>query len=179
MKRHLLAHFVDIKMDTTYAASDYHLLGEGISSLTEEFNAEEETEQWINQENGTTDLKSYTPSIEVEMQDVDQEDTELVAWVNKMIDTLPTGKKAVTSYIRVRLTGEEGPEYPAVRRQCAVMVGGTGGDAGGNVTNTITLGGRGDGVAGKFNATTRKFTVSEAAALSKKGAPVISKSDLS
>lgn len=157
MKRHLLAHFVDIKMDTSYEASDYHLLGEGISSLTEEFNAEEETEQWINQENGTTDLKSYTPSIEVEMQDVDQEDTALVEWVNKMIDTLPTGKAAVTSYIRVRLSGK-GPTYPAVRRQCAVMVGGTGGDAGGNVTNTITLGGRGDGEAGTFNATEKTFT---------------------
>ena len=150
-------------MDTTFEASDYHLLGEGINSLTEEFNAEEETEQWINQENGTTDIKSYTPSISVEMQDVDQDDAELVEWVNNMIDTLPTGKAAATSYIRVRLKGE-GPEYPAVRRLCAVSVGSTGGDAGSNVTNSLTLGGRGDGVQGTFNAETKTFTPSAASA---------------
>ena len=75
MKRHELQHFVDISMSKTLADADYHLLGDGIASLTEEFNAEEETEQWINQENGTTDIKSYTPSIPVEMQDIDQDDT--------------------------------------------------------------------------------------------------------
>lgn len=157
MKRHLLQHLVDIAMDKTFEKSDYHLLGEGISSLTEEFNAEEETEQWINQANGTTDLKSYTPSIEVEMQDVDQEDTALIDWINNLVDTLPTGKECVTSYLRVRLTGE-GPDYPAVRRLCAVTVSNTGGDAGGNVINSIKLGGRGDGVKGTFSAQTKKFT---------------------
>ena len=158
-KRHLLQHLVDIKMDTTYEASDYHLLGEGIESLSEEFNAEEETTQWINQESGSTDLRSYTPSIEIERQNVDQEDAELTAWIDNIIDTLPTGKNAVTSYLRVRVTGE-GPEYPAVRRLCVVMAGSTGGDAGGNITDTITLGGRGDGVPGTFNASTKKFTPS-------------------
>lgn len=156
-KRNLLQHLVDIKMDTTFAASEYHLLGEGIESLTEEFNGETETVQWINQANGTTDLRSYTPSIEIERQNVDQEDTELSDWIDNLVDTLPTGKNAVTSYLRVRITGD-GPEYPAVRRLCAVTVGSTGGDAGGNVTDVITLGGRGDGVAGTFNASTKTFT---------------------
>lgn len=160
MKRHLLKHFVDIEMDSTLAAPDYHLLGEGISSLNEEMNVEEETEQWINQENGTTDIKSYTPSIEIERQNVDQKDTDLTDWFNKMIDELPTGKKAVTSYVRVRVTGA-GPEYPAVQRLCAVSVGSTGGDAGSNVTDTITLGGRGDGIKGTFNVSTGTFTKSE------------------
>ena len=57
MKRSKLRHFVDIKMDTTYAASDFHLLGEGIASMTEEFNPEEESNQWINEESGTTGIK--------------------------------------------------------------------------------------------------------------------------
>ncbi len=157
MKRSKLRHFVDIKMDSTYATSDYHLLGEGIGSLTEEFNAEEETNQWINQESGTTDIKSYTPSIEVERQNVDQEDTELTDWFNKMIDELPTGKQAATSYVRIRIVGN-GPTYPAILQPCTVTVGSTGGDAGGNVTDTITLGGRGDKIAGTFNVTTGKFT---------------------
>lgn len=167
MKRHELQHFVDIKMDKTLANPDYHLLGDGIASLTEEFNAEEETEQWINQENGTTDIKSYTPSISVEMQDIDQDDAELVDWFNNLIDTLPTGSNAISSYVRVRVKGS-GPSYPAVQRKCAISVGSTGGDAGANVTNSITLGGRGDGIKGTFNVETGKFTagVSSGAPLS-------------
>lgn len=169
MKRHELQHFVDISMDKTLSETDYHLLGDGISSLTEEFNAEEETEQWINQQNGTTDVKSYTPSISVEMQDIDQEDEELVDWFNNLIDILPTGSKAVSSYVRVRIKGS-GPTYPAVQRMCSVTVGSTGGDAGANVINSITLGGRGDGIQGTFNVETKKFTARGAAEASAQSA---------
>lgn len=165
MKRHELQHFIDIEMDKTLANPDYHLLGDGIASLTEEFNAEEKTEQWINQENGTTDIKSYTPSISVEMQDIDQDDADLVDWFNNLIDTLPTGSKAISSYVRVRVKGA-GPSYPAVQRKCAISVGSTGGDAGSNVTNSITIGGRGDGIQGTFNASTKKFTPTTAAGAS-------------
>lgn len=165
MKRHELQHFVDISMSKTLADAEYHLLGDGIASLTEEFNAEEETEQWINQENGTTDIKSYTPSISVEMQDIDQDDTDFVDWFNNLIDTLPTGSKAISSYVRVRIKGS-GPSYPAVQRKCSISVGSTGGDAGANVTNSITIGGRGDAIRGTFNAETKKFTAGGASASS-------------
>lgn len=157
MKRHLLRHFVDVAMDSTYATSDYHLLGEGIESLTEEFNAEEETTQWINQESGTTDVKGYTPSIEVERQDVDQDDDDLNDWFDNIINTLPTGKAAATSYVRVKIEGA-GPTYPAVMQPCVAIAGSTGGDAGGNVVDSITLSGRGDKVIGTFNPSTGKFT---------------------
>lgn len=165
MKRHLLRHLVDINMDPTYETSDYHLLGEGIASLTEEFNPEEETQQWINQESGTSDVKSYTPSIAVEREDVDQEDTKLTEWFERMIDTLPTGKKAYTSYVRVRLRGN-GPTYPATMQPCTVQVGSTGGDGGSNVVDSLRLGGRGDKVHGTFNVETGKFTPTDASTLS-------------
>lgn len=165
MKRHELQHFVDIKMDATLANTEYHLIGEGVDSMTEEMNAEEETTQWINQENGTTNLQSYTPSISIDMQDVDQEDYDLIDWINNMVDTLPTGSKAISSYVRVRIKGA-GPTYPAVQRRCTVTVGSVGGDAGNNVTNSITLGGRGDGIQGTFNAETKKFTAAGAAGVS-------------
>lgn len=180
MKRHLLRHFVDIKMDTTYAASEFHLLGEGISSLTEEFNAEEEAQQWINQESGTTDIKSYTPSIEVERQNVDQDDSDLSDWFDEMIDTLPTGKSAATSYVRVRLVGN-GPTYPAILQPCVVTVRSTGGDAGGNVTDSITLGGRGDKIKGTFTVSgnTGTFTKDGASSASVQSASNKSSGSLS
>ncbi len=60
MKRHLLRHFVDVKMDTSSegTAADYRLLGTGITSLTEEMNPETETVQYVNQE---TDLLTLNP----------------------------------------------------------------------------------------------------------------------
>lgn len=64
MKRHELLHYVDTAMGLETAK--YALLGDGITSLSEEMNPEEETQQWINQENGDSEIKSYTPSIEVE-----------------------------------------------------------------------------------------------------------------
>lgn len=180
MKRHLLRHFVDVKMDTTYAASEYHLLGEGVASLTEEFNAEEETQQWINEESGTTDIKSYTPSIEVERQDVDQDDSDLSDWFDEMIDTLPTGKAAATSYVRVRLKGS-GPTYPAILQPCVATVGSTGGDAGGNVTDVITLGGRGDKIKGTFTVSgnTGTFTKDTASSASVQSASAKTSGSLS
>ena len=65
-KREELIHYIDTSMGQEEAS--YALIGDGVSSMTEEFNVEEETTQWINQTNGNTEVRSYTPSIEVEKQ---------------------------------------------------------------------------------------------------------------
>lgn len=59
MKREELIHYLDTSMGGENPA--YALIGDGVSSLTEEMNPEEETNQWINQANGNTEIKSYTP----------------------------------------------------------------------------------------------------------------------
>lgn len=166
MKRDKLAHYVDIKMQTDINSTEaeYHLLGEGIDSLTEEFNPETDTKQWINEANGNTDVSSYTPSISVDIEDCDQEDSALMDWIDDLVDTLPTQKSAVSSYVRVRLNrpaaGNE-KVFKAVKRMCAISVDSTGGDAGSNVADSITLGGKGDGVQGYFDISTNVFTAGE------------------
>ena len=155
MRRDQLMHFVDTSMCGT--TPSYVLLGDGIASLSEEMNAETETKQWINQRNGTTQVKGYTPSIEVEREDCVDDDCR--AWIKRMIDELPTGAAAVTYVVRVDATGTPtSGAYPAIRRKFAVQVGSTGGDAGGDVVDSITLGGCGDGEVGTFNPTTLTFT---------------------
>lgn len=104
MKRHELLHYVDTSMGS--GSPVWALLGNGISSLTEEMNPEEETNQWINQENGDSEIKSYTPSIEVEKQDCVSDEAQ--AWIDEMIDTLPTGEAATSAYIRFRLKDKAG-----------------------------------------------------------------------
>lgn len=155
MKRDELVHYFDTSMGEGTPA--YALIGDGVSSLTEEFNPEEETNQWINQANGNTEVKSYTPSIEVEKQDCIDDDMQTC--IDKLVDELPTAAAAESSYVRFRLKDKtEDGKYTAYKRKCAVSVNSTGGDAGGNVVNSIKIGGKGAAVKGVFDVKTKTFT---------------------
>ena len=118
-KREELIHYIDTSMGQEEAV--YALIGDGVSSMTEEFNVEEETTQWINQANGNTEVRSYTPSIEVEKQDCIDDDMQ--AFIDKIIDELPTGTDAETYYVRFRLKDaipSASGKYVAYRRRCGI-----------------------------------------------------------
>lgn len=160
MTRDQLAHFVDVNHSCNGEGTEkYALLGDGIESLTEEFNSETETKQWINNKNGTTLIKSYTPTISVSRDDCVDDETR--TWIKKIINELPIGNAAQTYVVRVDMTSGSDNEYEAYRRKFAVSADSTGGDAGGNVIDAVTLSGVGDAVKGKFNPTTLKFTADE------------------
>ena len=153
--REKLMHFFNIG---TSDVEKYVLLGDGITSLSEEFNAESETKQYINQKNGTTNIKSYTPSISVEKEYI--KDDELQAWMNEKIKILPTGSEAMSDYVRVNIleTPTEAGVYPAVKRKCSYQFDSIGGDAGSELMNNMTLGGVGDPIQGTYNVSTKEFT---------------------
>lgn len=152
--REKLMHFFNIG---TASAPNYVLLGDGITSLTEEFNPEQDTKQYIHQSNGTTTVKSYTPSIAVEKEYI--RDDELQKWMDEKIKILPTGTAAQSDYVRINILEEavEGA-YPAVKRRCSYQFDSIGGDAGDELVSGMTLGGIGDGIQGTFNVETRTFT---------------------
>lgn len=143
--REVLRHYFNIG---TLASPKWVLLGDGITSLTEEFNPETDTKQYINQSNGTTSLKSYTPSIPIEREYISD---ELQRWIDEKVKILPTGSKAISEYVRINLldTPVDGA-YPAVKRKCTYQFDSIGGDAGSPLVNSMTLGGAGDGVQGTF-----------------------------
>lgn len=152
--REKLMHFFNIGSATT---PSYVLLGDGITSLTEEFNPESDTKQYINQANGTTVIKSYTPSISVEKEYI--KDDLLQAWMDTKIKDLPTGSSAESDYIRLNVFDTTSTEsvYHAVKRKCTYQFDSIGGDAGSELMNNMTLGGVGDGIKGTFNVTTKTF----------------------
>lgn len=154
-KREKLMHFLNIG---TVATPSYALIGDGVTSLTEEFNAESETKQYINQANGTTTVKSYTPSIQVEKEYIKGE--ALQTWLNGMVSTLPTGSDAEADYVRLNVfeTTSTASVYRAVKRKCSIQIDSIGGDAGSELMNAFTIGGVGDGVQGTFNVSTLTFT---------------------
>lgn len=156
--REKLMHFFNIG---TAESPEYVLLGDGITSLTENFNPETETKQYINQANGTTTVKSYTPSIPITKEYI--KDDKLQGWMNEKIKILPTGSSAQSDYIRINIleTAVDGA-YPAVKRKCTYQFDSIGGDAGSELVSGMTLGGVGDGIKGTFDVKTLKFTPDEA-----------------
>ena len=154
--REKLMHYFNIG---TAAEPKWVLLGDGITSLTEEFNPESETKQYIHQSNGTTSIKSYTPSISVEREYIND---DLQKWMNEKIKTLPTGSAAVSEYVRINIMETPvGSAYPAVKRACSYQFDSIGGDAGSELVSAMTLGGIGDGVQGTFNVETSTWTDAE------------------
>lgn len=153
--REKLMHFFNIGSVQT---ASYVLLGDGITSLTEEFNPESETKQYINQSNGTTNIKSYTPSISVEKEYIKNDD--LQAWWDEKVRILPTGSDAEADYVRINVfdTTSTSGVYKAVKRKCTYQFDSIGGDAGSELMNSMTLGGVGDGIQGTFNVSTKEFT---------------------
>lgn len=152
--REKLMHFFNIG---TAAAPNYVLLGDGITSLTEEFNPEQDTKQYIHQSNGTTTVKSYTPSISVEKEYI--KDDELQKWMDAKIKILPTGTAAQSDYIRINILEDSvDGAYPAVKRRCSYRFDSIGGDAGNELVSSMTLGGIGDGIQGTFDVAAKTFT---------------------
>lgn len=142
--REKLVHLFNIG---TSAAPEWVLLGDGITSLTEEFNPESETKQYINNANGTTAIKSYTPSISVEREYISD---DLQEWIDEKIKTLPTGSAAESEYIRINLLDETSTTgtYNAVKRKCTYQFDSIGGDAGNPIMTGMTIGGVGDAKQG-------------------------------
>ena len=154
--REKLMHFINIS--NTSSTTSYVLIGDGVTSLTEEFNPESETKQYIHEANGTTNIKSYTPSIQIEKEYI--KDEALQNWVNEKVKDLPIGSDAITSYVRINVfdTTSASNVYNAVWRKCSYQIDSVGGDAGSELMTGLTLGGIGDGVKGTFNVSTKVFT---------------------
>lgn len=153
--REKLMHFFNIGTKT---APNYVLLGDGITSLTEEFNPESETKHYINMSSAATRLKSYAPSISIEKEYI--VDEELQNWINEKIKLLPTGGDANSDYIRINILEGADSEgnYQAVKRPCTYQFDSIGGDGGDVIMNNMTITGNGDAAHGTFNVGTATFT---------------------
>ena len=94
-----LRHYID----TTMGAEEpkYALLGNGVESLTEEMNPEEDTKHYINMAKASNKVKSYQRAFNVDKEDCEDDDVQKM--IDKLVDDLPVGAKAHTSFVRLRL----------------------------------------------------------------------------
>lgn len=158
-----LRHFIDTSMNAKETI--YRLLGDGINSLTEEMNPEEEQKHYIHQKRGTNRVKSYQRTLEVDKEDCEDDDVQV--WIDGLVDKLPTGASANTSFVRLRLKdavdGQTGV-YKAIKVPCTVSVASSGGDGGDYVHNVINIKQCGDDIEGTFDVATSTFTATVATA---------------
>lgn len=155
-----LRHYIDTSMDVESAK--YELLGDGVESLTEEMNPEEETKHYIHQASASNKVKSYQRSFDVDKEDCVEDEVQV--FIDRLVDTLPVGAKAKTSFVRFRLKDEvkEKPgTYKAIKVPCTVSVTSSGGDGGDYVHNVINVKQCGDDIHGTFAVETKTFTASE------------------
>ena len=159
--REQLRHYIDVTMGASEA--QYELLGDGISSLNEEMNPEEETKHYIHMSKASNNVKAYQRTFEVDKEDCIED--EVQKWMDGLVDTLPTGANAKTSFVRLRLKdavdGQTG-SYKAIKVPCTVAVSSSGGDGGDYVHTVVNIKQCGEDVAGVFNITTNTFTADAA-----------------
>ncbi len=142
----------------------YELLGDGITSLTENMNPEEETKHYIHMSKASNKVKSYQRTFDVDKEDCI--DDEVQKWIDGLVDDLPTGVAANTSFVRLRLkdavTGSTGV-YKAIKVPCTVSVTSSGGDGGDYTHNVINVKQQGEDIKGTFDIKTKVFTADAAA----------------
>lgn len=157
-----LRHYIDTSMNAEVAA--YEMLGDGIESLTEEMNPKEETKHYINMAKAANSVKSYQRTFDVDKEDCVEDAVQ--KWIDGLVDKLPVGASAKTSFVRLRLKdavdGNTGA-YKAIKVPCTVSVTSSGGDGGDYVHNVINVKQSGDDIEGTFNVTTKTFTATAAA----------------
>lgn len=152
-----LRHYIDTSMNADVAT--YNMLGDGIESLTEEMNPEEETKHYINMAKAANSIKSYQRTFEVDKEDCVEDAVQ--KWIDGLVDKLPVGASAKTSFVRFRLKdaveGSTGV-YKAIKVPCTVSVASSGGSGGDYVHNVINVKQSGDDVEGTFDIQTSTFT---------------------
>lgn len=152
-----LRHFIDVSMGAS--TTKYELLGDGITAITEEMNAEEETKHYIHQKSASSHVKGYQRTFEIDKEDCVED--EVQKWIDKLVDDLPVGASAETSFIRLRIkdaVSSSAGTYNAIKVPCTVTVGSNGGDAGDYVHNTVSVKQTGDDIKGTFNVSSKTFT---------------------
>lgn len=156
-----LRHYVDTSMNADKAT--YFLLGDGINSLTEEMNPEEETKHYIHMAKAANRVKAYQRGFEVDREDCVEDDVQ--KWIDGLVDKLPTGIKAQTSFVRFRIKdavdGSTGV-YKAIKVPCTVSVASSGGEGGDYVHNVINIKQCGDDIEGTFDVATSTLTETKA-----------------
>lgn len=151
--RAILGHLVNISMPFSKDDRVWAKIC-NTTDLTEEFNPDTDDIQYICDTTKTTLLKSYRPTMEINM--IYQKDNKLQNYFNTKVRRLPIGSGTETEYIRFNQNETKfnsDNEFVGVRRDASVYFDSVGGAAEDPLSSTMILNGSGDGEVGYVKVT--------------------------
>lgn len=151
--RAILGHLVNISMPFSRTDRVWAKIC-NTTDLTEEFNPDTDDIQYICDTTKTTLLKSYRPTMEINM--IYQKDNKLQNYFNTKVRRLPIGSETETEYIRFNENETKfnsSNQFVGVRRDASVYFDSVGGAAEDPLSSTMILNGSGDGEVGYVQVT--------------------------
>ena len=143
IKRSLFATFLNTTPGET---ETWARMGKGITSQNISYNPNVTTEQFIHEDNATSSVDSYAPTLDGTQTCYKGE--PVFEYIDNLRQSRAVGSALETEVLFVYLyAGTEGA-FKAEKNKCVIQLGEYGGDGGGNVTMTYTVGLNGDPVVG-------------------------------
>ena len=160
IKRSLFATFINTAPGGK--APTWARMGKGITSQNISYNPNVTTEQYIDEDSATSSVDSYAPSLDGTQTCYKGE--PVFEYIDGLRQSRAVGSALETEVLFVYLyTGAEGA-FKAEKNKCVIQLGEYGGDGGGNVTMTYTIGLNGDPVVGTAAIADGTVTFTEAKA---------------
>ena len=144
IKRSLFATFINTtpgKGEATWSK-----MGKGITAQTVSYNPNVTTEQYIDEDNAYSSVDSYAPSFDGEQTCYKGE--PVFEYIDGLRKNRAVGADLETEVLFVYLYDGDGNSYKAEKNACVVQLGEFGGEGGGSVQLTYTIGLNGDPVQG-------------------------------
>ena len=154
IKRSLFATFINTTPGTESAT--WAKMGKGITSQKISYNPTVTTEQYIDEDSAFSSVDSYAPSLDG--QQTCYKGEPVFEYIESLRQSRAVGSKLETEVLFVYLYDGEGNSYKAEKNACVIQLGEFGGDGGGNVQMSYTIGLNGNPEVG--TATVENSTVS-------------------
>ena len=141
IKRSLFAAFINTTPGTETAT--WARMGKGITSQKISYNPKVNTEQYVDEDNAYSSVDSYAPSLDGTQTCYKGE--PVFEYIDGLRQKRAVGSELETEVLFVYMysTGT-GSTYNAEKNAAVIQLGDFGGDGGGNVTMTYTIGLNGD-----------------------------------
>lgn len=145
---------------TPSTTATYVLIGDGVTELTFNYSPQTSTEQYINQDSGTTEVTGYQPTAPVSM--VAKKGDTVYEYINDMRVSRAILSAAESDIIMADAwdvaTAGDVTAIPAEKQAVSIQIDNYGGAASSPLAIGYTLNFKGNSTKGTFNATTKTFT---------------------
>lgn len=159
IKRSLFATFLNTTPGSE--AETWARMGKGITSQNISYNPNVTTEQYIDEDNATSSVDSYAPSLDGTQTCYKGE--PVFEYIDGLRQARAVGAALETEVLFVYMYSGDANSFKAEKNKCVIQLGEYGGDGGGNVTMTYTIGLNGDPVVGTASVADAKVTFTPAA----------------